>query len=171
VELVSADVERDDSGRAVLEKAVREPAGRGSDIEAPLAGDVDGEGGQGRLELLPAARDELRRPLDHELGGLVDLLARLRVAVDEPGEDQRLRLPATLREAALDEHHVQPLLHLGYDVRTASPVTMSERVEVSAGISTSIASARSPASFASARAPSAPSLRTYPSESRMSSTI
>jgi hypothetical protein len=63
-------------------------------------------------ELLAAARDEPRRPLDHELGSLVDLLARLRMTVDESGEDQRLRLRTALRKTALDEHHVQPLLHL-----------------------------------------------------------
>ena len=62
-------------------------------------------------ELLAPARDEPRPALDHELDGLVDLLARLRVARHEPGEDQRLRLRAALGEPALDEQHVESLLH------------------------------------------------------------
>ena len=49
--------------------------------------------------------------LDAQLGVLVDLLARLVVAGHEAGHDERLRLRARLREPALDEEHVDPLLH------------------------------------------------------------
>ena len=44
---------------------------------------------------------------------VVDLLAGLRVARDEAGHDERLRLRAALGEAALDEQHVQALPHGG----------------------------------------------------------
>ena len=54
-------------------------------------------------ELVASARDVARRHLDDELGVLVDLMARLFVTADEPGEDERLGLHARLREAALDQ--------------------------------------------------------------------
>ncbi len=63
------------------------------------------------LELLAAAGDIARRPLDDELGVLVDLLARLRMAGDAAGKHERLRLGARLGEAALHEQDVEPLLH------------------------------------------------------------
>ena len=62
-------------------------------------------------ELLASARDEARRSLHLELGVVSDLLARLVVAADEPGEHERLRLRARLRQPALDEQHVEALLH------------------------------------------------------------
>ena len=61
-------------------------------------------------ELLAAARDEARRPLDDEVGVLRHLVARLVVAGHEPGEHERLRLRAALRQPALDEQDVEPLL-------------------------------------------------------------
>ena len=60
VELAAADVERADPGGAGLEEAVREPAGRGADIEAVLARDVDRERGERMGELLASAGDEAR---------------------------------------------------------------------------------------------------------------
>ena len=60
-------------------------------------------------ELLAAARDVRRRSLDRELGVLLDLLAGLVVAVDEPGEHERLGLRARLGEPALDEEDVEAL--------------------------------------------------------------
>ena len=62
------------------------------------------------LQLLPAARDEARRPLDLELRVVRKLLARLVVPRNEPGEHERLRLGARLREAAFDEKDVEALL-------------------------------------------------------------
>ena len=119
-------------------------------------------------------RETYRGPaLDVELGGLVHLLARLRVAGHAAGEDQRLRLRAALREPPLDEQDVQPLLHrasrrFGRRGRRRS----SASTDVSASISASGACARSPAPVrASSRAASTPSVRTKPSPSRMSSTI
>ena len=46
-----------------------------------------------------------------ELRVLVDLRPRLVEARHEPGHHERLRLRAALGEAALDEQHVEPLLH------------------------------------------------------------
>ena len=64
-------------------------------------------------ELLAPARDEPRRLDDLELGVLGHLLARLVVARHEPGQDERLRLRAALRQASFDEQDVEALLHRG----------------------------------------------------------
>src|SRR5207245_1331416 len=88
-----------------------EAAGRGADVERVRAGDVEAERLQRVRELLPAARDVRRRALDLELRFGVDLLSRLRVAGDEAGEDECLRLRLALSEPALDEERVEPLLH------------------------------------------------------------
>ena len=84
VELAAADVESDHPRRAALEQDVGEAAGRGADVERVAPGRVDVELVEGVRELLPAARDEPRRPLDDELCRLVDLLARLLVAGTRP---------------------------------------------------------------------------------------
>ena len=47
---------------------------------------------------------------DLEHGVVSDLLSRLVVTADEPGEHERLCLRARLRQSALDEHHVESLL-------------------------------------------------------------
>ena len=110
-ELPVADVDRDDPRGAALEQAVGEAAGRGAEVEAIEAGHVERDGVERVRELHPAARDERRRRLDRQLRALVDLRARLRVAGDEPGKDERLGLGTALREPALDEQDVQSLLH------------------------------------------------------------
>ena len=84
-------------------------------VDAPTsaqfaAGDVDPERVERVLQLLPAARDEAWRPLDLELDVVGDLLAGLVVPDDEPGEHERLCLGARLRETALDQEDVEPLL-------------------------------------------------------------
>ena len=58
----------------------------------------------------PPRETKRRRPLDVELRVLGDLLAGLVVPRNEAGEHERLRLGARLREAALDEKHVETLL-------------------------------------------------------------
>ena len=60
-ELAVADVERDHARGAALEQAVGEAAGRRAEVEAVLARRVDAERVERVRELLPAARDELRR--------------------------------------------------------------------------------------------------------------
>ncbi len=145
VELAVADVERDHARRAALEEDVGEAAGRGADVDAVEARRIDAERVEPVRELLAAARDVRRRPLDRELGVLLDLVARLVVAADETGEHERLRLRPRLREAALDEEDVEPLLHA---VRTARPSTISRSTDVSATTSSSRTRARSAASSA-----------------------
>src|SRR5712691_12047108 len=103
MKLAVADVEGDNPRGAALQQAVCEAAGRGAEIEAVRARHVDRQRLERVGELLAAARDEARRPLDGQLGVLVDLLAGLRVPGDEAREDERLRLRARLGEAALDE--------------------------------------------------------------------
>ena len=77
VQLPVADVERDHVRRAVLQQAVREAAGRGADIEATEPSTGTASDSSACSSFLAAAGDVARRPLDDELGVLVDLLARL----------------------------------------------------------------------------------------------
>ena len=109
VELAVADVERDHARGAALEQDVGEAAGRGADVERVTPGRVDAELVERVRELVAAARDEPRRPLDDELRRFVHLLAGLLVAVDEARHHERLRLRAALGEPALDEEDVEPL--------------------------------------------------------------
>ena len=111
MQLGPPDVERADACRAVLQQTVGETAGRGSDVEAVLVVDSDGQNLEGVRELLTAARDETRALDELELCSIVDLSARLREASHQAGQDQRLRLRAGHGQAALHEQHVQPLLH------------------------------------------------------------
>ena len=125
VELPATHVERYDPRCASLEQAVGEAARRGADVEAVRVGRVDAECVERVRELLAASRNEWRRPLDRELGVLVDLLAGLCVAGDEAGQHERLRLRARLREAALDEEDIEALLHRGSS--TSSNATAARR--------------------------------------------
>ena len=145
MKLAVADVERDHACCAALEEDVGEAAGRGPDVDAVAAGRVDAEPVEPVRELLAATRDVLRRAVDGELGVLLDLLPGLVEAVHEPGEHERLRLRARLREPPLDEEDVYALSQA---VRTARPSTMSRRTAVSASTSASCARARSAASSA-----------------------
>ena len=77
VELPVADVDRDHHHGAALEQAVGEPAGRRADVQAAAPLDLDRELVERVLQLDPAARDELLALLHHQLGVLVDQLARL----------------------------------------------------------------------------------------------
>ena len=111
VKLAVADVERDHASGAALQETVGEAAGRGAEVEAVLPRGIDPERVERVRELLAAARDEPRRPLDVELGVVRDLRARLLEAGHEPGEDERLRLGAALGEPALHEQDVESLAH------------------------------------------------------------
>ena len=77
MQLPVADVERDHAGGAVLEQAVGEPARGGADVDRVPAVELDREQLERVGELLAAARDEARRPLDLELGSLVELVPGL----------------------------------------------------------------------------------------------
>src|SRR5581483_5513919 len=110
MQLAVADVERDHARGATLEQHVGEAARRGADVDRIEAGDVETERVERVRELVSRARDVRRGCLDLELGVLVHLLARLLVPRHTTGHDERLRLRARLREAALDEEDVKPLL-------------------------------------------------------------
>ena len=111
MKLAVADIERDHARGAALQQHVGEAAGRCADVERVAPPDVEPELVEGVRELFAAARDEPRRPLEVEVGVLLDLRPRLVEALDEPGHHERLRLGAGLGEAALDEQHVEALLH------------------------------------------------------------
>ena len=113
MQLAVADVERDHPRGAALQQHVGEAAGRGADVEAVEPGDVEAERVERIRELVSGARDVRRRRLDLERRVVGELLAGLRVPGHEPGHDERLRLGARLGEPALDEQHVEPLLHAG----------------------------------------------------------
>ena len=153
MELAAADVERDHPGSTALEQDIGEAARRGPDVQAVAAGRVDAEGFERVRQLLAAPRDVRRRRGDRQLRGLVHLVARLLVAGDEPSQDERLGLGAALGEPPLHQQDVEPFLQ---DVLAASPATIPASTEVSAGISSSSACARSAVWSASARAPSGP---------------
>ena len=92
-------------------------------VEAPrstqsLPARVDAERVEGVRELLAAARDESRRPLDLERDVLADLLPRLVEAGHEAREHERLRLRPALGEPSLHEHDVEALLRHGETMPT-----------------------------------------------------
>ena len=97
----------DDPRGAALQEAVGEASGGGPEVDAVPACRVDAECVQGVRELLAAARDESRRPLDLERDVLADLLPRLLEAGHEAGKHERLRLRPALGEPSLHEHDVE----------------------------------------------------------------
>src|SRR5207248_10355708 len=68
---------------SALEEHVREPPGRGADVERVEPRHVDPERIEGVRELVACARDVRRSLLNHERHVLVDLLARFRVRSEE----------------------------------------------------------------------------------------
>src|SRR4029079_17241368 len=111
MELPVPDVERDHARGAALKEDVGESAGRRPHVEAVAPRRIDSERVERVIELLTPAGDDPCPALDAQLGGLVDLFAGLRVAGNEAGEYQRLRLCSRRGEPALDEEDVQALLH------------------------------------------------------------
>ena len=61
VQLPVADVQRNDTGRSSLQQAVGKAAGRGTDVERRLAGDVEREHLERPIKLFAAAPDEAGR--------------------------------------------------------------------------------------------------------------
>ena len=111
MELAVADVKGDHAGGAALEQDVAEAARRGADVEAVPPGGIDPEGSERVRELDATPRDVRVARGDRELRGILHLLPGLRVPRHPPGEHERLRLGAALREPALDQQHVDPFLH------------------------------------------------------------
>ena len=110
-ELVGADVDRIDPGRASAEQHVGEPAGRRAHVQRHRAGDVETEKSEAMVELDAAARDPgmvfpahfQRRILRQQLAGLGDLLL---AAEHGASHDQRLGAAAAVRQPAGDEQLV-----------------------------------------------------------------
>ena len=139
------DVERDHPRGPGLEQAVGEATRGGAHVEHVLAVDIDFELLERRRELLTAAGDEACAGDDLELGRLVDLLAGLGVALDAPGQDERLRLRARLGQPALDEQHIQALLGAHSEsVPRQSPGEVSRKCVLMPGRLSSRSSPRAP---------------------------
>src|SRR5947208_133867 len=115
VQLAVADVDRDHARGAALQQDVREAPGGRADVEAVAAARVDAERIEGVRQFRPATRDVRWRALHFQLRALIDLRPRFVVAGHATCEDERLRLRTALGESALDEQHVEPLLHAAAD--------------------------------------------------------
>ena len=97
VDLAVGDVDRGDPGRAPLQHAVGEAAGRGADVEAVAVGDVDPQRLERVVQLDPAAGDEPRlapparsRPPARPAGSAAGRPARRsRPALRPPGRRRR----------------------------------------------------------------------------------
>ena len=98
---------------AALQQAVGEPAGRGADVEAAAAGDVERQRVERVRQLDPAARDIRRRCVDLDLHVIGHQLSRFGcprapgTEMHVPGEHRRGgtragRKQATLRQQAVE---------------------------------------------------------------------
>ena len=127
MELGFADVDGVDLGGAVLEQAVDETPGGGTDVHADLVrGGQEGEADERFLELETAAPDEPLGLADAEQaigGNLVPRLGGGRVVHEHfAGEDEALGFFAAFGEAALDQQDVQAgPLHLPLALRSCTP--------------------------------------------------
>src|SRR6476646_1211616 len=92
VELAVADVDGNHARGTALQQDVGKATGRGADVDAVEARRIHAERVEAVRELLAATRDVRGRPVDRQLGVLVDLVAGLVVPAHEPGEDKRLPL-------------------------------------------------------------------------------
>ncbi len=124
MELAPPHVHAHDRGRAGLQDAVGESAGRSPDVEHLRAAQVEAESLQGGLELFAAPADEAGRTQDLDLGlggefppGLVQPLG---AAAHPAGHDQRLGLGARRGQAAGDQQFVKSELGHGISVGRAT---------------------------------------------------
>ena len=111
VQLAVAHVEGDHPRRPALQEHVRESTRGRADVQGVPPANVEAEHVERVLELLAPARDEPGRPVERQLLVVVHLSARLVEAGHEARHDQGLRLRTRLREPALHQQDVQPLLH------------------------------------------------------------
>src|SRR5439155_21374389 len=114
VELAVADVDCVDTTHAMLEQAIREAAGRRSDVEGHASRNVDGKRAQGAVELFAAPTDEPRPLADSEGRIRRYVLRRLEgrpiAHTYFAREDHALRLFARPHETAGDEEDVEASL-------------------------------------------------------------
>ena len=110
VQLVAAAVEGVDAPRPAREEDLREPAGRGADVEADAALQIEPEMVEGGGKLDPAAGDVGVRGLggEHGIGGRLQRRLGDHDAVNPhaSGGNGSLRLGAALEESPLDEQAV-----------------------------------------------------------------
>ena len=112
VELTVADIDGENLDRTVLQHAVGEAAGAGTDIEADLAFTGDAELADRLLELEPATGDVRKHvTADLDLGfrieggaGLVFLLA---IDIHDAGHDGTLRFFSGFCQSSVDQQHVK----------------------------------------------------------------
>jgi len=115
-DLSIAGVDGEDAGGSVLEHAVGEASGRGSDVQAEASGEVDVPMAQRGFELESATADVAevvaenaeRSAVGNGMTGLVEFLL---VDKDAASEDERLGALASRSESALNEEFVEPYFH------------------------------------------------------------
>jgi hypothetical protein len=100
-----ADIHGEDARGTMLQQAIGESSGRGTQVDRIQTIRVEGKMAQGVFELMPAAADifvagcDLQNiPIPYPIAGFAGGLA---VDPDLPGHDGTLRLLAALRQAAL----------------------------------------------------------------------
>ena len=116
VDLAVAGVDGEDGGGAVLEHAVGEAAGGGSDVGAGEAFDGEVPGGESGFELEASAGDVAEVAAEHaDNGGVGDgdagLVDTLLVDEDPAGEDKGLGSFAGGGEGAVNEELVETEFH------------------------------------------------------------
>ena len=118
MDLAVAGVDGEDGGGAVLEEAVGEAAGGGSDVGAGEAFDGDVPGGEGGFEFEAAAGDVAEVVAEEADGGGVGdagtgFVVALLVDEDAAGEDHGLGALAGGGEVAVYEELVEAEFHDG----------------------------------------------------------
>lgn len=118
MELAVADVERVYAAGAVLEEAIGETAGGGADVEADVAGGVEGEGVESGFEFVACAGDvavglnNLDVKVEWDAGAGFGVGEGL--AADGVGEDEALGFLAGFGESTLDEELVEADFFWGF---------------------------------------------------------
>jgi hypothetical protein len=111
-DLAPASVDGEDAGGAVLQHAVGEAPGAGTDVDAREAGEVDGPVAKGFFELEAAAADVTEIVAEETDGGVggdggAGLVDALLVDQDAAGEDKSLGAFAGGDEGAIDQQLVE----------------------------------------------------------------
>ena len=112
VELAVADIDGEDPDRTVLQHAVGEAAGAGTDIEADLTFTGDAELADRLLELQTATGDVRQHvTTDLDLGfrieGGAGLVFLLTIDIHDAGHDGALRFFSGFCQSSIDQQHVK----------------------------------------------------------------
>ena len=112
-QLTATDIHSVDPGRPMLEEAIGEASGGGSEVDGDKTLDVELEMAERVFEFDAAAADVTFGGEEIDLilrsGGSAGFVGDLMIELDEAGEDEAAGLFATGAEAAGDEGLVQPL--------------------------------------------------------------